>query len=111
VPVRRVVEDYEAKLRPHLGESSGTGKIEWGRYRNGHEVMRVRFKGLGVPDGESVSVAIGGQVIGRVAVRLGAGRLRFDSEQGDTVPKPSEGQEATVICDRLTLLSGVFKVD
>ena len=109
--MRRIVEDYEAKLRPPAGRRSGKGKVEWERYGDGSEEFHARFRKLDLPDGASVEVRLDGVVVGYANISDGAGRLRFESTRSDEVPKAVEGQLAEVVRDGDVLLEGVFEPD
>jgi hypothetical protein len=109
--MRRIVEDYEARLCPPRGRGRGRGKCEWERYRDGSEALCARFRKLELPEGARVSVCLDGNVLGQTIVAEGAGRLAFESVRGETVPKAVSGQTCEIIHCGTVLLRGVFEPD
>lgn len=109
--MRRIIEDYEAKLKPASGRRSGRGKIEWERYGDGSEEFYARFRKVALPDGASVEIKLDGAVLGYATVSNGIGRLKFESAKGDHVPKAAAGQLAEIVHDGMVVLEGVFRPD
>lgn len=109
--MRRIVEDYEAKLRPPSGMQSGRGKIEWERDGDGNEELSARFRKLDIQDGASVEIRIDGTLLGHASVADGSGRLKFESARGDVVPKAVTGQVAQIVHDGVVVLEGSFEPD
>ena len=109
--VRRIIDDYEAKLRPPAGRGDGRGKVEWERDGDGSEEFCARFKKLVLPDGARVEIRLDGSMLGVAIIDSGAGRLEFAHEKGDTVPKVTDGQLAEVVHGSVVILAGVFRPD
>jgi hypothetical protein len=109
--MRRIVEDYEAKLSSPPGTGSGRGKAEWERYGDGSEELSARFRKLDLPDGATVEVRIDGVAVGQAILSGGSGRLEFESAKGHEVPKAVEGQAVQVIHGGTVILEGVFEPD
>lgn len=109
--MRRIVEDYEAKLLPPPGGGRGRGKIEWERYGDGNEELHARFRKLELADGTRVEVHLDGAVLGYAEVAGGAGSLKFESSKGQAVPKAVTGQIAEIVHGGVVLLKGVFEPD
>jgi hypothetical protein len=109
--MRRIVEDYQAKLRPPDERGRGRGKIEWERHADGSEVLCARFRKLNLPDGTRVSVRLDGTVLGHARVDCGAGRIAFESWRGQAVPKAVAGQVGEIADGHAVLLRGIFEVD
>ena len=109
--MKRIMEDYEARLRPPSGKRSGSGKVEWERYGDGNEEFYARFRKLDLPDGTRVEIRLDGVVLGHADISGGVGRLKFESTKGQDVPKAVTGQVAEVVHGGEVFLTGVFKPD
>ena len=109
--MRRIIEDYEAKLRPPVGRRAGRGKAEWERYGDGNEEFHARFRKLDLPDGASVEVRLDGALLGKTMISKGTGSLKFRTESGDRVPKAVAGQVAEIVHDGVIVLEGTFEPD
>ncbi|MEN8143768.1 MAG: hypothetical protein ABFS14_02350 [Gemmatimonadota bacterium] len=107
----RILEDYEAKLRPPPGVGAGRGKVEWERYGDGSEVFYARFRKLDLRDDAVVEVRLDGAVLGNISISGGAGRLKFDSKDGREVPKAVTGQVVEVVYRDMVVLTGIFEPD
>jgi hypothetical protein len=109
--MRRILEDYEAKLRSPPGKKGGKGKVEWERYGDGGEELHARFRRLDLPDGATVEIRLDGAILGNATISSGAGRLKFESQKGGVVPKATAGQLAEIVHEGMVLLAGVFDPD
>jgi hypothetical protein len=106
--MRRLVDEQEAGLRPPEGLARGQGQIEWERQADGHERLRVRFAGLGLPDGAYVSIRLGGAILGYARLASGAGGLSFETRKGQ-VPKGAAGQLVEVVHGEAVVLRGLLE--
>jgi hypothetical protein len=109
--IRRIEEDYEAKLRPPDGARSGKGKAEWERYGDGSIEFDARFRGVDIADGSKAELRLDGVILGYADVIGGVGRWRASTENGDDVPTVMSGQVVSIVRDGRILLSGTFVPD
>lgn len=112
--VRRIVEDYEAKLvpaHPPRGGDGARGKAEWERYGNDDEELSVRVRNIELPDGTSLDVFLSGGSVGHITLRGGRGSLKIESRKGEGVPRVVEGSTLTVSLESAKVLEGTFVPD
>lgn len=111
---RRVVEEYEADLykvpKPRFFRTE-MGELERKTYADGEQNLDIRFRGVEVPDGESVAVVISGRSVCEIEVRSGRGRRELSSNNGDSVPTVQAGEVAEIQYAGQTLLRGTFLPD
>lgn len=112
--IRRIVEDYEAKLVPsgatHIG-SRAKGKAEWEAYGDGGEQLSIRIRNIELAEGTIVDVLLSGGQIGQITVVGNLGELRITSENAGAVPPVRDGDTITVALQGSELLTGVFVPD
>ena len=112
--IRRIVEDYEAKLAPPTDDpavSTARGKAEWERFANGDHEFDVRVRGIALPDGASLDVLLDDRLVGHLALVRGRGRLTLSSRDGAAVPAARTGQTLRVVHRAVTVLVGTFVPD
>lgn len=109
--MKRIVEDYEAKLRPPDDSGRGGGKAEWERYGNGEEELSVRFRKLDVPDGAMAEVRLAGRTLAVVQTSRGGGIVKLESSEGAQVPPVATADVVEVVHDGAVLLTGEFAPD
>jgi hypothetical protein len=108
MPLRSVLEEYEAHLFGAASEARAKGKAERKRYGNGEERLKLRASGLTASDGTRVDVRIGADVIGRAAVE--GGRVSFElASPGAHVPAVAAGHALTLVIGGRVVLSGEFR--
>jgi hypothetical protein len=106
---RVVEEEYEAVLSDASGREQG--KVEWKRYRGGERSLKVRVRGLEVPDGAEVEARIGGRSVARLAVSGGRARAKWRSGEGAEVPDAAHGEDVEVRGPAGPLLRGALRPD
>ena len=90
-------------LRP---EGSSEYRVDAARNRRS---FRVEANKVSLPDGTVLTVSVNGVPVGAITLLLGAGRLDFATERGDSVPTMAAGAVVTVTTSAgATVLSGRF---
>lgn len=109
--IRRIVQEYEAKLTP-VGAQSVTGKIECKTYGDGERALEVKVRDLGdvAPD-YPLQLFINDTLIGDLKRTRNKAELEQDSRDGEPVQSCSAGDEIEIRSGELILTSGVFYVD
>ena len=110
--IRTVLEELEAHLQATGGVPGPAGKSERKRYAGGEERLKVRARGLPVPDGTPVSIVIAGATIAQVPAERG--RIRLDLSSGSSgeqpVPAVSAGDVLEIRASSGdSLLRGVYR--
>ncbi len=112
--IRRIVEDYEAKLKPvdpaRFGEKA-RGKAEWERYGNDEEELSVSIRNVNLPDGSELDAYLNSGFVGRIALRGGYGKLEIGNNSGQAAPRAGVGSTMTVSFNGAELLKGTFVKD
>jgi hypothetical protein len=112
--VRRIVEDYEARLTPPVPERSGSGasaKAEHERFADGVERFKVRIRKLALREGTSLDILLGDAKVGSTVLENGSALFVIESGDGRSVPRVAEGDRIAVVRGDVTLLAGVFVRD
>jgi hypothetical protein len=119
--IGRVVEDFEARLRPLQQEGPtwmAFGKAHRERYANGREEFDLRCRGIRtntgeprIPSGAAIEVLLGETVIATAPLRQGHLRLILSNRKRQEVPKVQEGTVVSVRYQGTILLRGVFALD
>jgi len=116
---RRKIEEYEADLYrgqtvKFLGFSfqsrAKSGEIEVKKYDNGEARVEIKFFGVEIPDGSSISALADGKLICEVEVRQGMGRLQMDI-QGEAVSTIRNRSTAEIRYMGQVLMAGTFRPD
>lgn len=107
---RRVVEEYEATLSA-TGSSPARGKAERKRYADREEALKVRGRGLEVPDGERVFVVLEGRRVGETVPAGGRFRFEASNHAGCSIPRVHEGSRLELRWNGKVMLAGVFRPD
>jgi len=109
--IRRVVEELEARLEPAASHAASTGKLEFKRYGDGRLRMKIRCKGLDLPDGAGLELLSGGRVVALLEVRNGRAEIDEERDGAEAAPLLAAG-EAVTLCHRGTpVLSGRLYLD
>lgn len=112
--IRRIIEDYEAKLLPAGPARAGArlkGKAEWEKFASGDEEFEVRVRNVDLPDGTSLDVLLSGGLIGRIELEGNYGELLLESRNGVGVPRVHGGDKIAVTHQGSPLLEGTFIPD
>lgn len=111
---KRIKEDFEAKLIPtneNEFAKSGRGEVERELYSDGNAELKLQFSGTNIPDGSSVNLHINGNIVKDYKVNKGRVYEKINTKSGATVPTVKAGDEAEVIYNGQTVLSGTFYPD
>lgn len=107
---RRLVEEYEARLTAE-GSSRARGKAERKCYADREEALKVRGRGLEVPDGERVFVVVEGSRVGETVPEGGQFRFEASNHAGYSIPRVHEGSRLELRWGGKVILAGVFQPD
>ncbi len=111
---RRIIEDYEARLKPATPSSytqRAQGKVERELFGNEEEELSLRFRHLDLPDGTVVEAALGERIIGSITINGGRGKLLLRKKDGCVVPVVGVGDVVEVRYLGAPLLVGKFRAD
>lgn len=97
---RTFVERYVATLSA-LGESGGAGEAEREEFANGDQEFELRVRGIALPDGAQLRVAVNDRAVAATSLRRGKGKLKLESDEGHTVPHVGPGDRLTVSLEGL----------
>ena len=107
--IRRVLEELEARLGPAPQAVSGSGskgKLEFKRYGDGRQRMKITCKGLDVSDGAELQLVAGDAVIAVLEVRKGRAEIDEERDGSDTAPALAAGDVVTLRHQGVPVLSG-----
>ena len=69
--IRRVLHELEARLSPPPGAGGpSTGKLEFKRYGDGGQRMKIACKKLEVPDGAALELRCGDRIVAVLKARI-----------------------------------------
>lgn len=107
--VRRVLEEFEARLTPAstVGPArDGRGKMEYKRYCNGRQRMKIKCRGLELPDGTKLELRCGDTVIALLETRRNRAELDDERDGAAQFPIPAPGDILELCQDGMPLLTG-----
>lgn len=112
--IRRVLEELEARLEPSPQAASrggGKGKLEFKRYGDGGQRMKINCKALDVPDGAALELLCGDTVVAVLEAR--SGRAKVDEERlaSEETPPLAAGDLVTLCHEGTPLLGGRLYLD
>lgn len=109
--LRRIVEEYEARLSPPEDRlSAPKGKSERKRYGDRQERLKVTARNLDLPDGVIAQIVVNDQVQGERPVT--GGRIRLDvTSPSHPVPRVSTGDVIQVKAAGEVHLAGTYRPD
>jgi hypothetical protein len=112
--IRRVLHELEARLEPTPQSASGgasKGKLEFKRYGDGRQRMKISCKKLDLPDGAELQLRCGDTTVAILEARQG--RAEIDEERGgsEDTPALSAGVVVTLCHQGTPLLSGQLYLD
>ncbi len=111
---RSRVEEFEADLykvpMPRFFRTE-KGELERTTYGDGEEKLEIGFRGVDVPDGQSVGIVIDGKEICQLLVNRGRARHELSNQRGDVVPRVAAGQVVEICYQGKALLRGTFERD
>jgi hypothetical protein len=112
--IRGVLEELEARLEPAPQAVSGSGskgKLEFKRYGDGRQRMKITCKGLDVSDGAEFQLVAGDAVIAVLEVRKGRAEIDEERDGSDTALALAAGDVVTLRHQGVPLLSGQLYLD
>lgn len=104
--LRFVLMELETRLEPVAPNRAGKGKLEFKRYKDGKQRMKIKCRGLDLPDGARLELRSGDTLIANLAMKNG--RAEVDEERADAAEAPplAEGDVVTLRHDGVPLLRG-----
>ncbi len=112
--IRRVLEELEARLEPAPQAVSGSGskgKLEFKRYGDGRQRMKITCKGLDVSDGADLQLLCRDKIIAVLEVRKGRAEIDEERDGSDTAPALAAGEVVTLCHQGVPVLSGQLYLD
>ncbi len=112
--IRRILEELEARLEPApqaVSRGTSKGKLEFKRYGDGRQRMKITCKGLDVSDGAELQLVAGDAVIAVLEVRKGRAEIDEERDGSDTAPALAAGEVVTLRHQGVPLLSGQLYLD
>ena len=107
--IRRVLEELEARLESPGGAAKG--KLEFKRYGDGTLHMKIKCRGLDLPDGAALVLRAGNALIARLAVRDGRAVLDEERPESKGAPLLAAGDGVTLYEGDKPVMSGVLYED
>lgn len=107
--VRRVLEEFEARLEPASAAGpgrDGRGKMEYKRYGNGRQRMKIKCRGLELPDGTKLELRCGDTVIALLETHRKRAELDEERDRAAQFPIPAPGDVLELCQDGMPLLAG-----
>lgn len=110
--IRRVLHELEARLSPPPGSGgSSKGKLEFKRYGEGVQRMKITCKALDVPEGAALELRCGERVVAVLEARSGQARVDEERPATEEAPPLAAGEEVTLCHEGVPLLSGRLYLD
>ena len=112
--IRRVLEELEARLEPAsqaVSHGASKGKLEFKRYGGGRQRMKIKCKGLDLPEGADLQLLCGATVIAVLEARKGRAEIDEEHDGAADAPPLAAGDVVTLCHQGLPVLSGQLYVD
>lgn len=112
--IRRVLQELEARLEPvaqAVSGAAGSGKLEFKRYGDGRQRMKIKCKGLDLPEGAELQLVSGDADIAVLEARNGRAEIDEERDGSDTAPALAAGDVVTLRHQGVPLLSGRLYLD
>lgn len=110
--IRRVLHELEARLRPPHGSGSpASGKLEFKRYGDGGQRMKISCKALNVPEGTTLELLCGDTVVAVLEARSGRAKIDEERRTSEEAPPLAAGDQVTLCHEGVPLLSGRLYLD
>jgi hypothetical protein len=113
--LRRIVEDYEARLTPAADAGSAfaraAGKCEHERFEDGDLDFELSVRGIDLPDGITLHIDVDGSPAAFALVERGVCRLKRRRTRGESIPDVRDGTTIEIRLDSRVVLRGVFTAD
>ncbi len=107
--IRRVLEELEARLEPApqaVSRGASKGKLEFKRYGDGRQRMKIKCKGLDLPEGAELQLISGDAVVAVLEVRKGRAEIDEERDGSDTAPPLAAGEVVTLCHQGVPVLTG-----
>lgn len=111
--IRRVLHELEAKLSP-AGPgpaASAKGKLEYKRYGDDRQRMKIKCRGLDLPEGTELELRAGATLVAVLEMRNGRADLDEERPASADAPPLAKGDRITLCHAGDTLLSGTLYLD
>ena len=112
--IRRVLEELEARLEPApqaVSRGASKGKLEFKRYGDGRQRMKIKCKGLDLPGCADLQLLCGDKIIAVLEVRKGRAEIDEERDGSDTAPALAAGDVVTLRHQGVPVLSGQLYLD
>jgi hypothetical protein len=112
--IRRVLQELEARLEPvaqAVSGAAGSGKLEFKRYGDGCQRMKIKCKGLALPEDVKLELLSGDTIIAILEVRRGRAEIDEERDGSDDAPPLAAGDVVTLCHQGTPLLSGRLFLD
>ena len=112
--IRRVLEELDARLEPVAGAAASTaskGKLEFKRYGDGRQRMKIRCSGLEMAEGANLELRSGDTVIAVLEVRKDRAEIDEERDGLSDAPPLVVGDTVTLYHQGAPLLSGRIYLD
>ena len=110
--IRRVLEELEARLEPApQAASHAKGKLEFKRYGDGRQRMKIKCKGLDLPEGAELQLVSGDAVIAVLEARNGRAEIDEERDGSEETPALAAGGGVSLCHQGVPLLSGRLYLD
>lgn len=112
--IRRVLEELEAHLEPSPQAASrggGKGKLEFKRYGDGGQRMKIAYKALDVPDGAVLELLCGDTITAVLTARSGRAKLDEERPASEETPPLAPGDLVALCHEGSPVLSGQLYLD
>ncbi len=112
--IRRVLEELEARLEPvadAVASAGSKGKLEYKRYGDGRQRMKIRCAGLDVAEGAKLELLSESTVIAVLEVRGGRAQIDEERDGSHEAPRLAAGDVVTLCHEGAPLLGGRTYLD
>ncbi len=112
--IRRVLEELEARLEPAPQAASGSGskgKLEFKRYGDGRQRMKIKCKGLDLAEGADLQLLCGDRIVAILEVRKGRAEIDEERDGSDKAPPLAAGDVVTLCHQGVPVLCGQLYLD
>jgi hypothetical protein len=110
--IRRVLEELEARLEPApQAASHAKGKLEFKRYGDGRQRMKISCKTLDLPDDADLQLLCGETIVAVLQARKGRAEIDEERDGAANAPPLAAGDVVTLCHQGVPLLSGQLYLD
>jgi hypothetical protein len=112
--IRRVLEELEARLEPASQAAShgaSKGKLEFKRYGDGRQRMKISCKKLDLPEGAELQLVSGDTIVAVLEARKGRAEIDEERDGSEETPPLAAGDVVRLCHQGVPLLSGRLYLD